>query len=67
MFLDTNILLTLNALSIMSSDPFSSDSDYYAHCISFRITKNDCILKVPSLFPCVRNYYNYRDFRPILR
>ena len=51
MFLDTNILLRLNALSIMRSDPScllrlptilsetSSDSDYYAHCISFRNTK----------------------------
>ena len=28
--------------------------------------KKDCILKVSSLFPCVRNYYNYRGFRPIL-
>ena len=51
MFLDTNILLRLNALSIMRSDPScllrlpmilsetSSDSDCYAHCISFRNTK----------------------------
>ena len=76
MFLDTNILLRLNALSIMRSDPScllrlpmilsetSSDSDCYAHCISFRNTK--IFVSLRSLFPCVRNYYNYHDFRPIL-
>ena len=50
MFLDTNILLTLNALSKMSSDPFSSDSDYYAHCISFRSTKMIVSLKFRLYF-----------------